>query len=122
MPTYLVQEKENKLMYLPAQIIDKEVLGCLDHELRLRILELLAKKPMYPAELAKKLKLHEQKVYYHIKHLLSAGVINVVEKKEIRGTIAKRYSAPHLNFAVVLQDNWKPAAGLLQQVSNYLGA
>ncbi len=115
MPTYLVQEKENKLMYLPAQIIDKEALGNLDHELRLRILELLAKKPMYPAELAKKLDLHEQKIYYHIKQLLSAGVLSVVEKKEIRGTIAKRYGAQHLNFAVVLQDNWKPAAGLLQR-------
>jgi predicted ArsR family transcriptional regulator len=62
---------------------------------------------MYPAEIARKMKLHEQKVYYHIKQLLNANILELKEKKEIRGTTAKKYSAKHMNFAVSLSSNWK---------------
>ena len=80
-------------MYTQAIILDNpSSISLIDHPIRIKILELLNKTPMYPAELAKELNLHEQKVYYHIKQLLNADVLQIVEKQEIRGTIAKKFS------------------------------
>lgn len=56
-----------------------------------KILQLLSEKEMYPIEIAKELKIHEQKVYYHIKKLLKAGVVKVVRKEEKRGAIIAKY-------------------------------
>ena len=61
---------------------------------------------MYPAKLAKELKMHEQKVYYHIKQMTNSGLLEVVDKKEIRGTVAKKLSPKVLNFAFTLSDEW----------------
>ena len=38
------------------------------NDIRWEILKKLSKKPCFPAELAREMHLHEQKVYYHIKH------------------------------------------------------
>ncbi|MBN2422058.1 helix-turn-helix domain-containing protein [Candidatus Woesearchaeota archaeon] len=106
--TYLIKEKDNKLYYSNAIIVDNpSALKIIDHPIREKILRLLAKTPMYPAELAKELKMHEQKVYYHIKQMVNSGILEIAEKKEIRGTIAKKFSPRCLNFAVSLSNDWK---------------
>ena len=48
---------------------------------------------MYPMEVAKKLGIHEQKVYYHIRKLSKAGAIKVVREEEKKGAVAKYYKA-----------------------------
>ena len=58
-----------------------------------KILQLLSDKEMYPIEIAKKLKIHEQKVYYHIRKLLKAGAVKVVREERKKGAIAKYYKA-----------------------------
>ena len=67
---------------------------------------------MYPIELAKKLKIHEQNVYYHLNQMQKAGVIEVVEEKQIRGTIAKRFSPVKMNFALSLGNEWEDIKNL----------
>ncbi len=125
MKSYIVKEKDNKLLYSEAFIVDNpSALKIIDHPIRLQILEVLAKTPMYPAELAKELKMHEQKVYYHIKQMTNSGILEVVEKQEIRGTIAKKLSPKLLNFAFTLSKDWKSISNLLKKkdesVSNFL--
>ena len=44
-----------------------------------RILQLLGEKEMYPMEIAKKLGIHEQKVYYHIRKLIKANAVKKVK-------------------------------------------
>ncbi|UCE57363.1 MAG: helix-turn-helix domain-containing protein [Candidatus Bathyarchaeota archaeon] len=56
-----------------------------------RILQLLSKGEMYPMEVSKKLGIHEQKVYYHIRNLAKAGLIKVVREEEKKGAVAKFY-------------------------------
>jgi DNA-binding transcriptional ArsR family regulator len=113
--SYVIKEKEGKLLYSEAMIVENtDSLKLIDHPIRLKILDLLAKKPMYPAELAKELKMHEQKVYYHIKQMSNSGLLEVVEKEEIRGTIAKKFSPKVLNFAFTLSKDWKDLGNLLQ--------
>lgn len=113
--SYIVKEKEGKLYYSDAMIVENtDSLKLIDHPIRLKILDLLAKKPMYPAELAHELKMHEQKIYYHIKQMHNSGLLEVVEKEEIRGTIAKKLAPKVLNFAFTLSKDWKEIHGLLE--------
>ncbi len=115
MKSYIVKEKEGKLYYSDAMIVENtDSLKLIDHPIRLKILDLLAKKPMYPAELAQELKMHEQKIYYHIKQMHNSGLLEVVEKKEIRGTIAKKLSPKVLNFAFTLSKDWKEIHTLIE--------
>lgn len=57
-----------------------------------KILEKIAKEPMYPAAVAKQLNIHEQKIYYHIKRLEKAGIIVVKKEEMINGSTAKYYA------------------------------
>ncbi len=77
-----------------------EKLKPLTSGLAFKILKTIGREPMYPLEIAKKLDIHEQKVYYHIKRLSSNGLIEVVDEKEIKGATAKIYSpsAPAYSF------------------------
>src|SRR3989344_6174276 len=113
--SYILKEKDGRLYYSDALIVENpEALKIIDHPIRLRILNLLAKQPMYPAELAKELKMHEQKVYYHIKQMNNSGLLDIVEKEEIRGTVAKKFSPKVLNFAFTLSKDWKELHSLLE--------
>ena len=76
----------------------KMVLG----KLSWKILSMLAEAEMYPMEIAKKLGVHEQKVYYHIRKLAKAGAITVVREEERKGAIAKYYKAASSAFGIEL--------------------
>ncbi|MFQ6081502.1 MAG: helix-turn-helix domain-containing protein, partial [Candidatus Bathyarchaeia archaeon] len=67
-----------------------------------RILELLGEEEMYPIEIARRLKVHEQKVYYHIRKLAEAGMVKVVREEMKKGAIAKYYTASFPAFGVEL--------------------
>ncbi len=114
--SYLVKEKDGKLVYTSVIILDNpSSISLIDHPIRIKILEILNKEPMYPAELAKLLNLHEQKVYYHIKQLVNANVLQIVEKKDIRGTTAKKFSPKNMSFAVSLAKDWKKLNSLIEK-------
>lgn len=81
---------------------ERERLKAVLNELGWKILEALGEKEMYPMEIAKKLKVHEQKVYYHIRKLARAGIIKVVREEEKKGAIAKYYKASFPAFGVEL--------------------
>jgi DNA-binding transcriptional ArsR family regulator len=105
---YIVREQDNYFTYDDLLLLQSpESLKIVSHGTRVKILKLLAQEPMYPAQLAQKLRMHEQKVYYHIKQLLNANVLELKEKKAIRGTTAKKYAPRDLNFAVSLAAHWK---------------
>ena len=97
-----------------ALLDDPYAIELLGSEIRVKMLQMLDKKPMYPAELAKELKMHEQKIYYHIKQLLDAGILEITERKEIRGTIAKKFKPKNMNFCLALDKKWKDGAGLVK--------
>jgi DNA-binding transcriptional ArsR family regulator len=72
---------------------DPERLKSVLNKLSWKILQQLSEQEMYPMEVARKLKVHEQKVYYHIRKLTKAGVIKVVREEEKKGAVAKYYKA-----------------------------
>jgi len=73
-----------------------------------RILTLLGEGEMYPIEIAKKLGVHEQKVYYHIRKLTEAGVVKVVREEEKKGATAKYYKLAFPAFGVELPFGYHP--------------
>ena len=72
------------------------------NKLTWKILLMLHQKEMYPMEIAKKLNIHEQKVYYHMRKLVKADVIKKVREEERKGAIAKYYKANFPAFGVEL--------------------
>lgn len=81
---------------------DRERLKAVLNGLSWKILEILSEKEMYPMEIARKLKVHEQKIYYHVRKLAKAGAIKVVREEEKKGAIAKYYAVSFPAFGVEL--------------------
>ncbi len=79
-----------------------EKLKLLLNKLTWKILLMLSEEEMYPMEIAKKLNVHEQKVYYHIRKLAEANAIKKVKEEERKGAIAKYYRASFPAFGVEL--------------------
>jgi len=87
--------------------IPTESLSVLSSE-RLKMLELLSKDSLYPAQLARKMNMSVQAIYYHVKMLQEAGLVRFVEYEEKKGGVAKKYSSIADSLAIVLNDDaWK---------------
>jgi DNA-binding transcriptional ArsR family regulator len=72
------------------------------NKLSWQILRLLGQGEMYPIEIAKKLGVHEQKIYYHVRKLAEAGIIKVVREEEKKGATARFYKVTYPAFGVEL--------------------
>jgi DNA-binding transcriptional ArsR family regulator len=90
-----------------AIIEDPQKLQMILNRLSWKILVMLSEKEMYPLEIAKKLGVHEQKVYYHIRKLAKAGAITVVREEKKKGAIAKYYKAVSPAFGIELPQGYK---------------
>jgi DNA-binding transcriptional ArsR family regulator len=73
-----------------------------------RILTALSEKEMYPLELARRLGIHEQLVYYYIRRLTNAGAITVEREEKKKGATAKYYRAVSPAFGVEFPQGYKP--------------
>ena len=90
---------------------DPERLKSVLNKLSWKILQLLSEQEMYPMEVARKLKLHEQKVYYHIRKLTKAGAIKVVREEEKKGAVAKYYKAAFPAMGIELPFGYQKISG-----------
>lgn len=68
-------------------------LKALTSELGWKIYQELAKAAASPVDLAKKLKIHEQKVYYHINQLKKGDLIRLIRTEERQGALTKFYAS-----------------------------
>ena len=88
---YLLIKKGKKYYIKEISLLKPSEMKALTNEKGLKIVKLLSKKPMYPVEIARKLDMYPQKVYYYVKKLERVGVLKVVEEKEIKGGTARLY-------------------------------
>jgi len=101
---YLVSKKKDETLSLPCMEVSPESIKSVSSALAQKIISKIADKPNYPKELARLLKVHEQKIYYHIKKLVGARII-VPERTELhQGAIAKYYALAKPSFAVRFKD------------------
>ena len=110
----LLHEEDKKQKVKEILIIkDPQKLKMILNKLSWKILVMLSQKEMYPMEIAKKLGIHEQKVYYHIRKLAKAGAIAVTREEEKKGATAKYYKAVSPAFGIELPLGYKT----IQQLS-----
>lgn len=72
-----------------------------------KILVMLSEREMYPLEIARKLGVHEQIVYYHMRKLAKAGVIIVSREENMKGATAKYYKVVSPAFGIELPQGYK---------------
>jgi len=72
------------------------------NDIRWKILQKLSVKPQFPADIAREMGLHEQKIYYHIRQLISSGLVTIAFEKEIRGAIARYYKTTGKAYGIEL--------------------
>ncbi|RLJ10099.1 MAG: hypothetical protein DRP15_01230 [Candidatus Aenigmatarchaeota archaeon] len=72
-------------------VVDPKHLSIFKSQLPLKIIHVLSKKPGCAMDVAKELKEHEQKIYYHLRKLEEIGVVRVLKKEKRYGMIAKIY-------------------------------
>ncbi len=101
---WLVEETPEGVVAREAELVDKpQRIAALSSPLAWRILHELARSPEYPNALAARLKVHEQKVYYHVRHLEAAGFLKVVREEARRGASARVLAPTADAFAVLVK-------------------
>jgi len=90
-----------------AIVEDPQKLKMILNRLSWKILVMLSEREMYPLEIAKKLGVHEQKVYYHVRKLAKAGAITVAREEEKKGATAKYYKVVSPAFGIELPQEYR---------------
>jgi DNA-binding transcriptional ArsR family regulator len=90
---FLVEDtKKGQRAFETLLISNPKLFSILGNELALKIIRELGKQPACAMDVARKLGVHEQKVYYHIRNLEKLGLIKVIRIEERVGAMAKIYS------------------------------
>jgi hypothetical protein len=100
MGDFLLKTKGKQSIAYPVRMIDSpSALSVLSNELAWRIYREMSE-PSCPMDIAKRLGIHEQKVYYYINRFRKARMIREVSSEQRHGTIARFYQAKDSLFAV----------------------
>lgn len=97
--------------WMPVVELDAAALKVLAHPVRLRIARAISKGATYPAELARRLRMAEQTVYYHIRAMRKAKIVKVIKKEEKKGGVAKYVQLVAPAYALVLDRRWQRSVG-----------
>ncbi len=106
---WFVEDTPEGVVAREADVIDKPAkVGALGSPLAWRILQELARSPDYPNALAARLKVHEQKVYYHVRRLEAAGFLKVLREEPKRGASARVLTPTADAFAILVKPHVPP--------------
>jgi len=100
---WIVEQKNGKTFSLATKTLEPKQLKVALSPLAWKILKILTEKPSYPKEIGNKLKMNEQKIYYHIRNLEKAGLIEKLKEERKQGALAKFYTLTDYAFAVLLK-------------------
>src|SRR3989338_6989664 len=91
MKTVFVENIENRQRVYDSLIVSPKNLGIFSNALAIRIIGELAKQPLCAMDVAKKLKENEQKIYYHLRKMRSAGIVKLNGTEQRFGMTAKMF-------------------------------
>lgn len=100
---WVVEQKNGKNFSLITKILEPNQLKVALSPLAWKILKTLTEKPSYPKEIGSKLKVNEQKIYYHIRNLEKVGLIEKLKEERMQGAIAKFYTLTDYAFTLLLK-------------------
>ncbi len=93
--SYVVEEHSEGQRIYRTTVMKPSTFNALNSELAVKILEELGKKQQCAMDIARRLKQHEQKIYYHIRRLEKAGIVKMIRREERVGGLAKIYEVSH---------------------------
>ena len=104
--------KKTLVDYVNGRLLGKEIvifdsmeeMRIISSPLAWSIMKLLSDKPMYPAQIAKELKIYEQSAYYYIHRLVGIGVVEEVGTNLVSGGTARLYRSLSPSFGIEM--NW----------------
>ncbi|MEM5819940.1 MAG: S-layer protein [Candidatus Aenigmatarchaeota archaeon] len=98
---FLVEKIKNEYFMKDIEIFENpKHISPLTNKIAWEILLKLNQKPYYSKELAKEMKIDEQKIYYYIHKLKEAELIEIIKEEKIRGGTCKYFMAKSLAFGV----------------------
>ena len=89
---FVIEKQKSEVYSLPARELNVRDAKSVSSGLAQKILGILSREAMCPIDIAKSLRVHEQKVYYHIRNLEKSGIIKIVKKEARNGAIANIYA------------------------------
>lgn len=105
MQATLIENNGNARMAYDSLILENpKAFSALNSKLALKIVKALAESPAPAIDISRKLKVHEQKIYYHIRRLERAGIIYTISNEKRHGMIAKIFSVVSPVIAAKLYD------------------
>ena len=89
-----------------------------------KILGTISEKGMYPLEIARKLGIHEQLVYYYIRRMAKAGAITVEREEKKKGATAKYFKTVAPAFGIEFPHGYRimqrpSVIGASEQIQNF---
>lgn len=122
MTRWIVEHKDGKTFSLPAKFIEPHQARAVLSPLAWKIMLAISEKPSYPKEIGKKLKVHEQKVYYHVRNLEKAGLIRVAKRETMYGVMAKIYEIekPALALSIKNMEESQKISSIKEEHQNFL--
>ncbi len=100
--TYAMRINGSKAILLPSRLVrSAEELKALSSPGAIRIFKEYST-PSCPIDIAEKLSIHEQKVYYHTKRFKKLGFLKEVKSEQRHGTVARFYQATQEAFILTL--------------------
>lgn len=115
----ILKEENGEVFFLNTTQINLKNISSLKNEVALKILKLISKNSMYPKQIAKTLKLHEQNIYYYIKKLEEAKLIKISKKEKINGILANYYVLESKSFFIKFSE-FEKATTFLEKKSSFL--
>jgi DNA-binding MarR family transcriptional regulator len=100
---WIVEQKNEKTFSLMTKTLEPSQLKVALSPLAWKILKSLSEKPGYPKEIGDKLRVNEQKVYYHIRNLEKAGLIEKQKEERMQGALAKFFAVTDYAFTLLLR-------------------
>lgn len=101
---FVVSEHKGGLRSLPAKDLNMSQTKAMSSALAAKILQTIVDTSKYPAQIAKELRVHEQKIYYHIRNLEKAGIIIVEREENRQGATAHFYRCAEPSFVIRLKE------------------
>jgi len=101
---YLLKKDKQASVSLHCKQSSPSDLKTLATPLAQKIVQSLSLKDSYPKGLSKELKVHEQKIYYHIKKLEKAGIIKKTKSENVNGVMANYYGLHSPAFALTFKE------------------
>jgi len=117
---YLYYEAKGVKYKMPIKILDEpKQLAHIQSNLAWKILNYLKTKPDYPNQIAKALRVNEQKVYYHIRELEKNGFIEKFREEIKNGSVCKYYRVTFSAYGVELNKSVSIKLDKINLVSSF---